>query len=310
MMENLRINETPVRTSRNFNINNITLKEFTMPEKITEFNGTQIECDSSKIIIENETAKENIQYGISEQLTKQILENANQKIKVTIQSKTEKQAKVYFRLDEHNPVLTDHIEINANEDTKATVMVLYSASQQQKCYHNGMIRVNAKENAKVHVIVVNLLNTVSNHFLAIENTLQKNANVKYTMVDFGGKNSVTNYYANLVGKGADNQIYAIYLGKENQTLDLNYIGELRGQVSNIDIEVQGALKDTARKHFKGTIDFKKGCKKATGNENENCILLSDTAKSIALPMLLCSAEEVEGKHSSSAGKIEEKELFK
>ena len=55
--------------------------------------------------------------------------------------------------------------------------------------------------------------------------------------------------------------------------------------------------------------MKKGCKKATGNENESCILLSDTAKSLALPMLLCSEEEVEGNHSSSAGKIGEKELF-
>ncbi len=101
----------------------------------------------------------------------------------------------------------------------------------------------------------------------------------------------------------------IYLGKENQVFDLNYIGELKGEMSKIDIEVQGALKDRAKKHFKGTIDFKKGCKKAKGNENEACMLLSDTAKSLALPMLLCSEEEVEGNHSSSAGKIDEKELF-
>ena len=39
------------------------------------------------------------------------------------------------------------------------------------------------------------------------------------------------------------------------------------------------------------------------------MLLSDTAKSLALPMLLCSEEDVEGNHSSSAGKIDEKELF-
>ena len=39
------------------------------------------------------------------------------------------------------------------------------------------------------------------------------------------------------------------------------------------------------------------------------MLLSDTAKSLALPMLLCSEEDVEGNHSSSAGKIGEKELF-
>ena len=39
------------------------------------------------------------------------------------------------------------------------------------------------------------------------------------------------------------------------------------------------------------------------------MLLSDKARSLALPMLLCSEEDVEGNHSSSAGKIGEKELF-
>lgn len=153
------------------------------------------------------------------------------------------------------------------------------------------------------------MNTKSNNFLAIENNFEENAKINYTIVDFGGKHSITNYYSNLQGDSCDNQLNTIYLGKENQVFDLNYIGELRGKKSNIDIEVQGALKDTSKKHFKGTIDFKKGCKKATGNENEACMLLSDTAKSIALPMLLCSEEEVEGNHSSSAGKIGEKELF-
>lgn len=101
----------------------------------------------------------------------------------------------------------------------------------------------------------------------------------------------------------------VYLGREDQVLDLNYIGELRGKKSEIKIEAQGALKDTAKKHFKGTIDFKKGSKKAKGNENEFCMLLSDTAKSISLPMLLCSEEEVEGNHSSAAGKLDNKALF-
>ena len=87
------------------------------------------------------------------------------------------------------------------------------------------------------------------------------------------------------------------------------IAELRGTKTNIDIDVQGALKDEAKKNFKGTIDFKKGSKKAKGNENEYCMLLSDKAKSIALPMLLCTEEDVEGNHSTASGKVDEKQLF-
>ena len=64
-----------------------------------------------------------------------------------------------------------------------------------------------------------------------------------------------------------------------------------------------------KKNFKGTIDFKKGCKKAKGNENEFFLLLSNKACSIALPMLLCTEDDVEGNHSTASGKVDNKALF-
>ena len=39
------------------------------------------------------------------------------------------------------------------------------------------------------------------------------------------------------------------------------------------------------------------------------MLLSNKAKSIALPMLLCTEEDVEGNHSTASGKVDEKQLF-
>ena len=93
------------------------------------------------------------------------------------------------------------------------------------------------------------MNLDSNNFISIENILEEKSEIDYTVIDFGGRNSITNYYSNLLGEQCQNIINTIYLGKENQLFDLNYIGELRGEKSNIDIDVQGALKDKARKHF-------------------------------------------------------------
>ena len=314
-MENLKLNETPVRTARNFRINNMKLEDIEVPEVIPTFENVIIIGDTSKINIEQnaDNTNTNLVYGLSEELTNQVKHEANQKIKLNInntQNKKEKtEAEIDFKFDDENAALIDNIEITANENTKSTVIIKYTSNQENESYHNGIIKAKAEKNSELNIVVVNLMNTKSNNFLAIENDFEENAKINYTIVDFGGKHSITNYYSNLQGDNCDNQLNTIYLGKENQVFDLNYIGELRGKKSNIDIEVQGALKDTSKKHFKGTIDFKKGCKKATGNENEACMLLSDTAKSIALPMLLCSEEEVEGNHSSSAGKIGEKELF-
>lgn len=308
-MQEMKLNETPVRTSRNFNINNIKLENIEIPENIPLFENVTIIGDTSKINIEQNTTNVELAYGLSKELTEQIKLKANKKLKLNLSYKNNEETQIDFNFDEENTVLLDNIEIIANEDTKSTIIIRYTSNEEMENFHNGIIRVKAKQNSEINIILVNLINTKSNNLIAIENTLEENSKVKYTIIDFGGKNSITNYYSNLIGENSDNSLNTIYLGKENQIFDLNYIGELRGAKSNIDIEVQGALKDDAKKHFKGTIDFKKGCKKATGNENEACMLLSNTAKSIALPMLLCSEEEVEGNHSSSAGKIGEKELF-
>lgn len=308
-MGNLKLNETPVRTSRNFNINNIKLDNIDIPENIEKFENIKIIGEDSKTYIDSNIEEVNFKYGLGDILTNQVNNNSNAKLKLDINSKSNKEIILEFKIDKSNLNLIENIQITANENVKETLIIKYESENDVKAFHNGLINVIAKKNSDLSIVIVNLLNEKSNNFISIQNTIEENAKVKYTIVDFGGKNSVTNYYSDLRGEKSDNRLNTIYIGKEDQVFDLNYIGELRGEKSNIDIDVQGALSGHAKKNFKGTIDFKKGCKKASGNENENCMLLSDTAKSLALPMLLCSEEDVEGNHSSSAGKIGEKELF-
>lgn len=308
-MSNIELNETPVRTSKSFRINNIEIEDFELPEKLEEFKNVKVSEMGSKITISSEVDKAGLKYGLSDLLTNQVNKESNYKANIVVDCKTHKEVEIDFKLDKTNPNLAENIEITANEDTKSTIILKYETAEDVQAYHNAVIRAKAKKNAVLNVIIVNLMNELSNNFMAIQNEFEEDSKINYCIIDFGGKNSVTNYYSNISGERADNKLNTIYLGKNEQRFDLNYIVELYGEKSNIDIEVQGALKDNAKKNFKGTIDFKKGCKKATGNENENCMLLSDKAKSIALPMLLCSEEEVEGNHSSAAGKIGEKELF-
>ena len=300
----MKLNETPVRTSKNFNINNIELKDLEIPEIVGEFKNL-----TSTKNIENSPSDINLAYGLGDVLTNNVKNNSNRKIRLMIESKKMEEHQIEFKFDEQNNILIDNIEIIANENTKSTIIIKYESNSENHAFHNGIIRLIAKPNSNINIIVVNFLNIKSNNFIAIENNIEENAKVNYCIVDFGGKASITNYYSNLIGKESKNMLNTIYLGKENQLFDLNYIGELRGEKSKINIEVQGALKDTAKKHFKGTIDFKKGCKKAQGNENEACMMLSENARSIALPMLLCSEEDVEGNHSTSSGKIADQELF-
>ena len=55
--------------------------------------------------------------------------------------------------------------------------------------------------------------------------------------------------------------------------------------------------------------FKRGSSKSKGSEEEYVTLLSDDIKNVAVPILLCTEDDVEGVHASSSGKIDDEILF-
>lgn len=300
-MNELKLNETPIRTSRNFLINNIKLTDVEIPEEVEEFKN--VEIIGRKNITEN-IEETKLTYGLGEILQNNIIKNSNSKLNINAENE---EIRIIYNFDDDNINLINNIVVNATK--KCKLYIVYKSNTNKECFHNGVIKINALENSKIDVVVVNTMNKNSNNFEAYENIIESNASVNYTIIDIGGKNSITNYYSNILGEKAKNDLKTIYLGAENNIKDLNYIAELRGKQSFIDIDVQGALSGNAKKNFKGTIDFKKGCKKAKGNENEFCMLLSEKARSIALPMLLCTESDVEGNHSTASGKVDNQELF-
>ncbi len=302
-MSELILNDTPVRTSNNFLINNIKLDNIEIPTQIKKFEN--VEINKQKSAIDEKVSTDKLVYGLGEDLEKQVLENANSKINIEVLEKDDIQ--IVYDFDDNNTDLVNKIDILAKADCNITIK--YTSKTQKRCFHNGIIKVIADENAVVNIAIINLLNEQSDNFEAIENISNSNSNIKYTIIDIGGKNSISNYYSNIIGDNANNALNTIYMGAKDELKDINYIADVRGKKSNIDIDVQGALDENCKKNFKGTIDFKKGCTKSKGNENEYCILLSEKAKSIALPMLLCTEDDVEGNHSTASGKVDNKELF-
>ena len=270
----LKLNETPIRTANNFRINNIEI-DAQIPEIIPEFENVQIIKENSEI--DEAVSNKELVFGNNKELENIVFSKANSKIIVASK--------------------------NIN------VVIEYKSETEKECFHAGIIRTFASNGANINVTVVNLLNDVSTNIESYENDIEADSKVYHKLIDIGAKESISNYFSNAIGNKADNDLKTIYLGQGSQVKDLNYIVHLRGERTNVDIDVQGALKDNSKKNFKGTIDFKKGCKKAKGNENEYCMLLSDKAKSIALPMLLCTEADVEGNHSTASGKVDESAVF-
>ena len=304
-MEKYILNETPVRTANNFGINNIELI-LDVPKIHKEFENFSIETDDIdkikfEISLDNVTQSEN-RIGLERRINKTV------KIIIPENVQVEENIKLEFELDDENELLIENIEIILEKNSSANFQIVYTSSNLEEAFHSGELNINLKENANAKVVVANLVKN-TNNFYEMKNILEKNSILNYTIAEIGGNNKISNYFSQLKGENAENLLNVIYLGKEKETIDINYNIETYGERAKAYINVQGAINDYAKKNFKGTIDFKEGSKKAIGKENENCMILSPYAKSKSLPMLLCHEEEVEGEHGVASGRIDENKLF-
>ena len=323
------LNETSVRTANNFGINDIKI-DLQQPE-IKEFENSMIisdEIDKLDISISDSISNDFVPNRIGLEIPK------NYGIDITVPKGTNIKNAVLlnFEFDEDNMTLIDEIKINLEENSSANFIIKYSSNncensnckkykncskvseissdyESQSNFHFLKQTIHAKENSKSKIVIANLLNEKSNSFIAIENELEENANIEHTLIEFGGSTRVSNYYSKMQGNFSQNDIKTVYLGKHNDILDINYNIEEYGRKTKCNINVQGALAGNSHKNFKGIIDFKQGSKESKGFENENCTLLSNTAKSKSLPVLLCHEEDVEGQHGVASGKIDESKLF-
>ena len=139
--------------------------------------------------------------------------------------------------------------------------------------------------------------------------LDEDARLKVTRLDLGSAASYQSSKVLLEGKNADYVGHGNFLLNGGQRLDINMIAEHIAPNTVSDMRSDGVLLDCASKIFRGTLDFKSGCKGAKGSENEDVMLLSDGADNQSMPIILCGEEDVEGNHGATVGRVSDDALY-
>lgn len=320
---NSALNTLPVITWRWLKINDVKIDKFNLSD-IPAYSKPFIAFDEAEEVIVRKmnssvSTNENIKYfinkeehyGVNEELVKLGEKHYNSGIFVQIPKNTKLLApiKLEYNLDIENPVVIDSNIIIAEENSTVTIVIDYTAAEEVQGFHNGITKVYAKDGAVVNIIKVQRLNDSSLHFDSNIAYSGYGAKVNWVQVELGGEKSITNYVNNLDEVESEANISSIYFADKNRYVDLSYLMNHRGRRSISKIETRGALKDKAKKVFRGTLDFKRGASRSKGSEEEYAILLDKTVKSDAIPLLLCEEDDVEGMHAASAGQIDSDKLF-
>lgn len=247
---------------------------------------------------ENENLKKQDEHA----LIKFFAENDDEPQVFVVEKSTEP---VVLKLDGSDSPILSHQVIHAKKDTESTFIFLFTGNA------NQFVRteVFAEENARVHIAKVQLLGSQANQLDDTAFICQDNAKATFTQIELGGQHVDSGLHVSLNGYKSAFESNVAYLCQNEQYLDMNHIVNHYGKKTECVMKVNGTVKDTATKSYRGTIDFKKGCAGSKGNEMEETLLLSPTAINKSLPVILCDEEDVEGEHGATIGRISQDILF-
>ncbi len=316
------LNSIPVKTYRWLNVNHLKIDEVIRKDKkpyskkfVDYMDDENISIGTISNIVSinqhlNKIDDEKYEYGVSKKMVELAENSYNAGVYAYIKrgANIEKPIRIQYAMDKENDLVIDNNIIVASENSRATIVIDYYTLDDVDAFHNGALKIFAKPGANITVIKIQRMNDNSCHFDSNLAIVEPGAEVDFIQVEFGSKRTVTNYISNIKEEGRSS-IDSIYLGDKDRELDLSYYMNHIGRRSISNIETRGALKDKAKKIFKGTIDFKKGSSKSIGKEEESVILLDKTVISKQVPLLLCTEDDVIGEHAASSGKVDEHKLF-
>ena len=274
------LNSTPVRTTNNFKINDIKVD---IPDiSFESFDSYKIDGEYTSSIKDNFKSRIGLEYDKY----------------LNIDLSINKDITLEFNV---NKPLVLNININGKIDSNITIKYVGNSI--------AITNINTNlNNSNIKLNIINLLDKDAYNIIEFTNTLI-DSNLITNFIDIGGKVKLSNILTNLNSSNSTFNLNNLYIGINEDIIDMNYLINLNKPITNSELVIEGLLNDKSKKSFKGTLDFKEGSSNSVGHENENCILLSDEAKSKSLPMMLCHEESVDGAHGVSTGKIDEDRLF-
>jgi Fe-S cluster assembly scaffold protein SufB len=246
--------------------------------------------------------------GANHEMVQEVQNRYNSGYQLTAAAGETVRARFDYTLDSDHRYIAGQLQVQAAANSKVEIYLIFDGAAE----HGGvnyLTYVDAAYQASVKIIKVQLHGENVRHIEHRYTRIAEDASVQYVNVEMGAQETIVQHTTDLCGTAAKLEEETIYLGVKSQRFDFSYLTNQRGKQSHSNLLATGALMDSSKKAFRGTIDFKRGAKGSEGAEEDVCLLLSPDVKSISLPLLLCKEDDVSGSHAASAGQIDREKMF-
>lgn len=309
-LNNITINKLPVKTWNFLRMNEAKVEQVII-EKSSSVSINKEDFDGvidfkTNVNISDYEELSKVQTGMGNEIEN--FNSDNDLIIIKENAKIEKTLIIKYQYNE-NDKSANRLFFIAEPNSKLNVIVIFESLNASCGVSVHEIKAIVKDNASLNIYTANLLGEDFNTFHNCGSICKEKA--AFSLVQVIGATAKTYYggYTLLEGKKSSFVSDIAYYANKEQILDMNYVAKHTGRKTMCDMSAVGVLDDDAKKIFRGTIDFVRGCSGAKGNEKEDVLLLSENNVNQTIPLILCDEEDVEGNHGATIGKIDEEVMF-
>ena len=208
---------------------------------------------------------------------------------------------------QENGSLMNHTLIVAEQSSQFKYIENYHNTS--KANINAISEVVVGENAHVEYAAMDRLHQDSTVYQCRKANVQANGRFLLSLGALNDGNTVSENLVTLVGKGATAEVktVAIAEGKQKQNITVNI--EHLAPYTEGHIVNHGVSKDSAQLTFNGIGKINKGMNGSNAQQESRAMILSETARADANPILLIDEYDVKAGHAAGVGKIDEEQLY-
>lgn len=203
--------------------------------------------------------------------------------------------------------LMNHTLIVAEQNSQLKYIENYY--NDKKSTINTISEVVVSENALVEYAAMDRLHQDATVYQCRKAAVEANGRFLLSLGALNDGNTVSENLVALVGQGATAEVktVAIAEGEQKQNITVNiehFAPYTEGHIVN-----HGVSKDDAQLTFNGIGKINKGMNGSNAQQESRAMILSETARADANPILLIDEYDVKAGHAAGVGKIDEEQLY-
>ncbi len=204
--------------------------------------------------------------------------------------------------------INDGVEISVAQDVKATIIELFSSSDNAHL-SNHASKIILQNGASADHIVVDLAAEKNRHLNTIQYELSENSSLNSMILHKGSLFARTQIFAKFEGEGAHADFGGINLAAKNQHQDITLNVEHNVANTTSSENYRSIAIEEAKAIFQGKIIVARDAQKTDANMNHRALILSDDAQILVKPELEIYADDVVCGHGATCGALDEEGLF-